>query len=149
MNITIRTTSKNDKEAFLALMDEFYHTSAVLHPIPKENMEKCFSDSIKYSEHIRTYLFEDNCLAIGFAIVTIGYSSEAGGLSVWIEDVYLRESYRGMGLGSKFITSIENEFKGKAKRLRLEVEEDNEKAIRLYQKQGFEFLPYMQMIKDI
>ena len=97
----------------------------------------------------KTFLFEDNSLAIGFAIVTIGYSSEAGGLSVWIEDVYLRESYRGMGLGSKFITSIENEFKGKAKRLRLEVEEDNEKAIRLYQKQGFEFLPYMQMIKDI
>jgi ribosomal protein S18 acetylase RimI-like enzyme len=28
------------------------------------------------------------------------------------------------------------------------VEEDNERAIALYKKIGFSFLPYMQMIKD-
>ena len=149
MNITIRATTENDRKAFLDLMDEFYHTSAVLHPIPKEKMEKCFSDSITYKDHIRTYLFENGSQAVGFAIVTIGYSSEAGGLSVWIEDIYLKEDYRGKGIGGEFISSIENEFCQKAKRLRLEVEEDNDNAIRLYKRLGFEVLPYMQMIKDI
>ena len=31
--------------------------------------------------------------------------------------------------------------------LRLEVEEDNERAIKVYRKNGFEVLPYMEMKK--
>lgn len=153
MNITVRPTEASDKNVFLALMNEFYHSPAVLHPLPEKTMESCFDDSVKDSPYIKTYIFEtddkNDKKPVGFSIITIGYSSEAGGLSVWIEDVYLQKEYRSKGFGKNFLSFIEKEFKGRAKRLRLEVEKDNVRAISLYESYGFEFLPYLQMIKDL
>ena len=51
MNIKARQTEKSDKGAFLELMNEFYHSSAVLHPLPYENMERCFDDSVNKSPY--------------------------------------------------------------------------------------------------
>lgn len=150
MNIKARQTGKGDRQAFLELMNEFYHSPAVLHPLPYENMERCFDDSVNGSPYVKTYIFEtEENKPVGFSIVAVGYSSEAGGISVWIEDIYLQEEYRGSGFGRGFIDFIESEFSGRAKRLRLEVERDNKRAISLYDRCGFEFLPYLQMIKDL
>lgn len=44
---------------------------------------------------------------------------------------------------------MEDAYKGKAARLRLEAEPDNTGAIRLYKRLGFEELPYKQLIKPM
>ena len=47
-------------------------------------------------------------------------------------------SYRGTGLGSKFLDYIEAKYPEAL--LRLEVEEENERAVRVYKKSGFTVL---------
>ena len=61
------------------------------------------------------------------------------------EDIYIKESCRGTGIGSKFIDYIGKKYPDAI--LRLEVEEENNRAIKVYEKNGFSFLPYMEMKK--
>ena len=68
---------------------------------------------------------------------------------IWLEEVYIRQEFRRSGLGSRFFRFIEEMYEGTAARLRLEVEPDNEAAIRLYTRLGYEALPYRQMIKPL
>ena len=73
------------------------------------------------------------------------FSTEFGKKCIWIEDLYLKPEYRGKGIGSKFFAFIEEKYPDCI--LRLEVEEENERAIKVYSKCGYEVLPYMEMKK--
>lgn len=55
----------------------------------------------------------------------------------------------GLRAGKPLFRFIEEMYEGTAARLRLEVEPDNEAAIRLYTRLGYEDLPYRQMIKPL
>ena len=56
---------------------------------------------------------------------------------MWIEDIYIKESCRGAGIGSKFIDYIGEKIPDAI--LRLEVEEENERAVNVYKKMDFHF----------
>ncbi|MCQ2480168.1 MAG: GNAT family N-acetyltransferase, partial [Clostridia bacterium] len=76
-------------------------------------------------------------------------SQEAGGMVCWIEELYVKEEYRNNGIGKEFFDFIKREIEPKCKRIRLEVEDYNIGAKRLYSSLGFEMLPYEQMIKEL
>ena len=86
--------------------------------------------------------------AAGYAQVSLTWSTEAGGLTVWLEELYVREQFRGKGLGHEAFDFIFRRFEGKARRYRLEVEDYNKGAIRLYKEMGFDFMPYLPMNLD-
>jgi ribosomal protein S18 acetylase RimI-like enzyme len=73
------------------------------------------------------------------------FSTEFGKRCIWIEDLYVKEAFRGLGLGSAFLRFAETAYPDAL--LRLEVEEDNERALHVYKKGGFTLLPYMEMKK--
>ena len=74
------------------------------------------------------------------------FSQEAGGVSVTVEEIYIEEEYRNRGIGTQFFEYMKENVK--AARYRIEVEPDNEKAKALYERMGFEVLPYVQMVID-
>lgn len=78
-------------------------------------------------------------------MIAKSFSTEFGKLCIWIEDLYIREQYRGLGIGSSFFTFLEEKYPGTL--FRLEVEEENERAVKVYTKRGFTVLPYMEMKK--
>ena len=129
----IRRFTPEDRSIFLEMSDEFYHTHAVDHVIPRENMTATFDTILKGSPY-----------ADG---VILTYSGEVGGLSVLLEELYIREEYRSAGLGKSFFAWTEEQYP-EAKRFRLEVTESNTRAEALYRRLGFERLSYIQMIKD-
>ena len=53
--------------------------------------------------------------------------------------------FQGKGIGGEFINYIKNGY-GDFARIRLEVEESNDGATRLYKREGFEELAYCQYI---
>ena len=56
-----------------------------------------------------------------------------------ILNIAVKEEYRGRKIGKLLLNSLINELKNKnASRITLEVAEDNERAIALYEKNGFE-----------
>ena len=82
-------------------------------------------------------------------MVAKSYTTEYGGLLIFIEDLYIKEDVRGLGIGSSFFRFIEEKYKGKAVRYKLEVEEENENAISVYEKRGYKNLGYFTMSKEV
>ena len=73
------------------------------------------------------------------------FSTEFGKNCVWIEDLYLTPNARGLGIGKAFFAFVREKYPNEV--LRLEAERENTRAIALYEKCGFEELPYVEMIK--
>lgn len=144
----IRKINHKDKEIYITLATEFYNSDAVMHKIPKEHFERCFNELMESDRYITCYMFvyEDNIC--GYALLSKQYSQEAGGMALWIDEIYIRNEYRSKGLGKELFNFLENEREIAVTRFRLEVEDDNEKAIHLYKKLGFENLEYIQYYKE-
>ena len=51
-----------------------------------------------------------------------------------------------MGIGSHFLNFIEHKYPNSL--FRLEVEVENERAVNVYKKRGYDVLPYMEMKKQ-
>lgn len=144
----IRLIKKDDKEIFLELVTKFYQSDAVLHPIPREYHLTTFEELIRSDVYLNGYIFECENAIAGYAITAKTFSQEAGGIVVWIDEIYILPQYRAKGIGQEFFKYLEDQEQPTIKRIRLEVEEENLKAISLYRRLGFVPLEYKQMIKD-
>lgn len=143
----IRELQRKDKEMYLSMAKAFYESDAVLENVPRENFEKTFDLLMKGTPFAKGYIFEEKEKILGYALLALTHSQEAGGEVVWIEEIYLLPEERGKGVGKEFFSFLEKEFPS-ARRFRLEVEKENEKAVSLYKQMGFSFFPYDQMKKD-
>lgn len=145
MNSTIRIMRPEDKACVLEMMRVFYASPAVLTNGSEEiflsDIENCINDN----PYLQGYILEDGDTIQGYAMIAKSFSTEFGKPCIWIEDLYIKEAYRGTGIGSRFLQYVTEQFPDCI--LRLEVEEENEKAIAVYRKSGFSQLPYMEMKK--
>ncbi|MBQ3265030.1 MAG: GNAT family N-acetyltransferase [Ruminococcus sp.] len=141
-----RRVNENDWELWRGYVDAFYHTDAVNAPVPTENYRLTFEEMLRSDTYLRGYIFECDGNPCGFALLSKTFSQEAGGISITIEEIYIEPDYRSKGLATEFFEWLKKE--SCAMRLRLEVEDYNEGAKRLYERMGFELLPYLQMVID-
>lgn len=72
------------------------------------------------------------------------WSQEAGGLTVWIEEIYVTPPHQGKGQGRAFFQFLREHVP--AARFRLETEAGNVRAKALYKREGFRPLPYESFI---
>ena len=136
---------KEDKSDILEMMSVFYSSPAVLTNGSNEIFNADFDACVSNSPYLEGYIFESEGKIIGYSMLAKSFSTEFGKPCIWIEDIYLQEDYRGMGIGSEFFEYLDNKYKDVI--FRLEAEEENERAIHVYKKAGFEVLPYLEMKK--
>ena len=134
------------KQDFLDMSREFYASDAVLSPVPDDFHLRALDELLKSDRYIQCYIFRKDNETAGYALLAKSYSREAGGEMLWIDEIYIRPPFRGMGAAKMFFDFIHTEFS--PARFRLEVTGDNDRAARLYEKLGFTFMSYRQMIKD-
>ena len=141
-----REITPADRELYYYYVDIFYHTDAVESPVPRENYEVTFNELMRSSDYLKCYIFEDSGKPCGFALLSKTFSQEAGGVSVTFEEIYIDEAHRGKGMAAEFFEYLKS--LPDIARLRIEVEDDNQGAKRLYKRMGFQLLPYLQMVID-
>ncbi len=145
MSTQIRSMSETDKEVVIDMMRVFYASPAVLsngsEEIFKRDVEACLADN----PYLEGYIFEDGGETQGYAMLAKSFSTEFGKPCIWIEDLYMKEECRGLGIGSLFLNYLEEKYTDVV--FRLEAEEENERAVHVYEKCGFEVLPYLEMKK--
>ena len=144
--MTIRPITPNDRNTFITLSTEFFNSTAVTHPIPPEYHVRAFEHMMADDRYSRCYFAETEGNIAGYVLISLTYSREAGGMAVWIEELYIRPEYRGIGLGGKIIDYILASHPD-AKRFRLEITADNP-AEHLYIRKGFERFHYEQFTLD-
>lgn len=144
----IRAMQLKDMEEVVGMMRVFYDSPAVIHAAPDEILRQDVKDCVGDCPYIEGYIFEENDRILGYSMVAKSYSTEYGGICVWVEDLYMKEEARGLGIGTAFFRFLDEKYKDQAVRFRLEVEEENERAVAVYKKAGYHPLPYMQMTKE-
>ena len=145
MKINIRKMIREDKEIVMDMMRVFYASPAVLSNGSEEIFEADVENCVNDSPYLEGFVFEDGDGIQGYGMIAKSFSTEFGKPCIWIEDLYLKPEYRGLGIGSMFFEYLEKTYTDGI--FRLEVEEENERAIHVYEKNGFEVLPYMEMKK--
>lgn len=145
--LNIREMTVEDKDAVIEMMRVFYASEAVLTNGSQEIFEQDVAYCVGDSPYLEGYIFEENDNTIGYAMVAKSFSTEYGKPCIWIEDLYMKQDYRGKGIGVSFFAFIEKKYPNTI--MRLEVEEENSHAIHLYKKCGYEVLPYTEMKKEI
>ena len=145
MQSAIREMEEKDRKQVLEMMRVFYASPAVWSNGSEEIFQADFAACISDSPYLEGYIFENEQDIQGYAMVAKSFSTEFGKSCVWIEDIYVKDAYRGRGIGSRFLGFIEGKYPDAI--LRLEVEAENERAVSVYQKCGFKVIPYMEMKK--
>ena len=146
MEFTIQPMIPDHRETVLAMMRTFYASPAVLsngsEAIFAADIDACVSGS----PYLEGYVFRNGETVIGYGMAAKSFSTEFGKPCIWIEDLYIRPEFRGQGIGSRFLAFMVEKYPHAI--LRLEVEQENERAIAVYEKSGFEVLPYMEMKRE-
>ncbi|MCC8127453.1 MAG: GNAT family N-acetyltransferase [Clostridiales bacterium] len=147
MNILFREMKYDDRHEVLAMMRLFYDSSAVSTNGSEEIFSNDFDNCVNDCPYLDGYIFLWNNVVCGYAMVARSFSTEFGKPCLWIEDLYLKENSRGLGIGNLFLDYLENRYASSHAIFRLEVEKENDSAIHLYRKKGYRALPYMEMKK--
>ena len=128
----IRKASKKDFSAILALIKEL----AAFEKAP-EKVTNTPAQMEKEKDYFLCYVAETNEMEIvGMALYFFAYYTWVG-KSLYLDDLYVKESYRGQGIGTKLLTKIlEIAKKENCKRVRWQVLNWNKPAIDMYRKCG-------------
>ncbi len=143
--ITINCLTREYADSVIDMMRVFYASPAVStngsEEIFRRDVEQCINDN----PYLEGYVFDDDGKAAGYSMIAKSFSTEFGKQCIWIEDLYLKPEYRGTGIGTQFLSFIQEKYADSI--FRLEVEEENQRAVHVYRKSGFDVLPYMEMKK--
>lgn len=148
MEITmeIRKMTQQDADEILEMMRVFYASPAVLSNGSEEIFQNDIENCINDSPYLEGYVFVEGNELLGYAMLAKSFSTEFGKPCIWIEDLYMKPECIGQGIGTRFFDYVDERYPNHVKRL--EAEEENERAIHVYRKCGFEVLPYVELKKE-
>lgn len=145
MNTVIRSIEERDRTRVVEMMREFYSSEMVFtdgsDEIFNADIDACIGDC----PYVEGYVFESDGVLQGYAMIAKSFSTEFGKKCIWLEDIFIGEKYRGLGIGSCFLHYMEEKYPDSV--FRLEVETENARAVNVYKKCGYGVLPYMEMKK--
>ena len=142
----IRKMRLQDKEEVVEMMRGFY-TSPAVHTNGSEeiylaDVENCINDC----PYLEGFVFEEKGNIQGYGMIAKSFSTEFGKPCIWIEDLFIKEEYRKKGISRDFFEMLKNRYPNHL--LRIEAEEENERAVSIYKKAGFQILPYLELYKE-
>ena len=146
--VLIRKIEERDSAEFIRMANEFYSGPGVLHKVDPMVIKRTLDEMLADSPFLEGFIFEKEGKVIGYAELSYSFAPEVGGRSIFIEEIFVDEGYRGMGIGHQFLDYCVSLVQGETRRIRLEATRSNEKAIALYRSYGFTELDYMQMVID-
>ena len=106
----IRAMQLKDMEEVVGMMRVFYDSPAVIHAAPDEILRQDVKDCVGDCPYIEGYIFEENDRILGYSMVAKSYSTEYGGICVWVEDLYMKEEARGLGIGTAFFRFLDENY---------------------------------------
>ncbi|HET6180554.1 MAG TPA: GNAT family N-acetyltransferase [Candidatus Sulfotelmatobacter sp.] len=131
-----RLAVESDVDALIPLMREYYAFDG--HSFDDEKTPQALLALLRQSSLGRAWLILDGEAPVGYIVVCFGYSLEWLGRDAFVDELYLREEFRGHGWGRQAMAFVEGEARAEGVRaLHLGVTKGNETALQLYRKVGF------------
>lgn len=144
----IREMNKKDFNEFLEMANIFYNSNAISGTINSDAILKTFNNIVNDSELVKGYIIEHNSNIAGFFIISFAFQTQYGRCVLLFEDMFIKENYRNLKLGTKVFNYLEETYKDKVGAIKFEVSKENLRAISLYKKLGYKENSYLNMIKE-
>ena len=136
MQPSFRPAASSDIESILDMMAEL--NAIDNYPFDRDLTRRNLHDFTQRPELGCLWLIEADGATAGYVALTFGYSFEFKGRDGLIDELHLREAFRGRGIGTKTVQFVLEQAQAMGiKAVHLEVERHNEVAMRLYEGQGF------------
>jgi diamine N-acetyltransferase len=130
-----RVAEASDADLLLDFMREYYAFDG--HGYDRDKARAALIPLLQNLNLGRAWTVLDGDLPVGYAVLCFGYSLEWLGRDAFVDEIYLREEYRGRGWGRKAMTFLEEAARDLGIRaLHLGVVPGNP-AVHLYEKVGF------------
>ena len=134
---TFKPLEITDISTITQMMQDFYAIDN--YPMDVEVAKNLFQEFIS-NEHLgKSWMIYSENEIVGYIILTFIFSFEYGGKIAFVDELFIKETARGKGIGKEAIQFIQREVpKLSLKLLYLEVEPHNENAQKLYLAHDFE-----------
>jgi GNAT superfamily N-acetyltransferase len=146
MEINFKIANKEDIPLLLDFMELFYAHEG--YPLQRDKAEKVLQKLLTNHDLGYAWLINYQEKAVGYIYLTFGFSLEYHGRDAFIDEIFILENYRKLGIGKRameFIDEMCPEYGVNA--LHLEVERVNVNAKKLYEKSNFQDRERFLMVK--
>ena len=128
---TFKPLEISDISTITQMMQDFYAIDN--YPMDVEVAKTLFQEFITHEHLGKSWLIYSENEIVGYIILTFIFSFEYGGKIAFVDELFIKETARGRGIGKEAIQFIQREVpKLSLKLLYLEVEPHNENAQKLY-----------------
>lgn len=135
---------ETDKARYFEMSREFYSLGVTNSQISDSGRES-FWKEIMCGEIVKGYILRCNAEAAGYAVCALSASQEACGRVLWLDELFVKPQFRGKGVAKEFFRFIENSDEYGF--VRLEVESENDRAMKLYKSLGYKDAQYISLYK--
>jgi len=131
-----RRAIESDLDALLVFMRDYYAFDG--HGFDADKAGVALTALLRDSRLGAVWLILDDDAPVGYVVLCFGYSLEWLGRDAFVDELYLREQYRGRGWGRVALTFIESAAReAGVQALHLGVVPGNVRALELYRRVGF------------
>lgn len=137
VTLCFQAANPSDLTILLELMQEFYAYES--RPFQRSRAKTALQQLLTQASLGQVYLAIVNGEVAGYIALTFGFSLEFGGRDAFIDELYLKESYRGQSIGRKTLEFVTEQCQiQQIQALHLEVDLENQRARTTYEKAGFQ-----------
>ncbi|UZR99224.1 GNAT family N-acetyltransferase [Chondrinema litorale] len=136
METQFKLAAEEDIPLVLDMMKDF--NEIYNYPFDAELGSINLNKLINNKELGRFWIIYQGGLIAGYVALTFGFSFEYKGRDAFIDELFLKESFRNKGIGKQTMEFLEKQaIDLDLGAIHMEVERENDKAMRLYSKQGY------------
>ena len=111
-------------------------------PVPagfdEKRRRRIFGEFVSDESLGRAWIIWDGDKAVGYVVLTLGFSFEYGGRDAFIDELYVDEKHRGRGIGRQMMDFVAEQAREMGvNAVHLEATHNNEPAIELYRRAGY------------
>lgn len=131
----VRKATAADITLLVVLMREFYAEAGFV--LDDEEATESFSQLLSHASMGSAWIALVGPRPVGHAVLTMRFTMEHGGLSGYVDDLFVAKEYRRQGAATLLLLELEKECRDRnCKALIVEVGRDNPAGLRAYEKLG-------------
>lgn len=136
MEPSFRAATDSDADLLLEMMREYYAFDG--HAFDEPRARAALLIFLRNPTFGRAWLVCEEKTPVGYILLTFGYSLEYLGRDAFIDEFFLRESYRGRGWGRRTLEFVEDAARScEVRSIHLEVVRQNTAAKEVYRRSGY------------
>lgn len=132
----MRRASLADIQQLVELMAEFYAESG--YTLNRRHAARAFATLLGDDRLGHVWFIQSESMDVGYVVLTLKYGMGYGGLTAWVDDLFIRAPFRNKGLATAALAEL-REFCGNlgVRAISVEVGHDSGPAQTVYTRTGF------------